>query len=278
MFTHPPKKKFIMKTLYTIIASLLVTSATYASFEIDFLVDSASSGASRLNYGNSITWDFSIDGSGNVSLDTTASSGGTTPNAGTGAVGTVADLSLAGTTFTLTTTTTRQANGSTTISTGSPINGEGAQLGTTNGMLGLGGGNSSQIDGRNGGGNPLAQESMIFTLSTTNQDLVLNLNGFSVGAESNSETNYSSDGGSTYTLETNSSGQNSYTNIVNSSIANGGAFSWTNALVLEGSTKNSGYGLDSITLTATAIPETSFYGLLAGLSAFSCILLRQRRS
>jgi hypothetical protein len=278
MFTHPPKKKFIMKTLYTIIASLLVTSATYASFEIDFLVDSASTGASRLNYGNSITWDFSIDGSGNVSLDTTASSGGTTPNAGTGAVGTVADLSLAGTTFTLTTTTTRQANGSTTISTGSPINGEGAQLGTTNGMLGLGGGNSSQIDGRNGGGNPLAQESMIFTLSTTNQDLVLNLNGFSVGAESNSETNYSSDGGSTYTLETNSSGQNSYTNIVNSSIANGGAFSWTNALVLEGSTKNSGYGLDSITLTATAIPETSFYGLLAGLSAFSCILLRQRRS
>jgi hypothetical protein len=278
MFTHPPQKKFIMKTLYTIIASLLVTSATYASFEIDFLVDSASSGASRLNYGNSITWDFSIDGSGNVSLDTTASSGGTTPNAGTGAVGTVADLSLAGTTFTLTTTTTRQANGSTTISTGSPINGEGAQLGTTNGMLGLGGGNSSQIDGRNGGGNPLAQESMIFTLSTTNQDLVLNLNGFSVGAESNSETNYSSDGGSTYTLETNSSGQNSYTNIVNSSIANGGAFSWTNALVLEGSTKNSGYGLDSITLTATAIPETSFYGLLAGLSAFSCILLRQRRS
>jgi hypothetical protein len=278
MFTHPPKKKFIMKTLYTIIASLLVTSATYASFEIDFLVDSASSGASRLNYGNSITWDFSIDGSGNVSLDTTASSGGTTPNAGTGAVGTVADLSLAGTTFTLTTTTTRQANGSTTISTGSPINGEGAQLGTTNGMLGLGGGNSSQIDGRNGGGNPLAQESMIFTLSTTNQDLVLNLNGFSVGAESNSETNYSSDGGSTYTLETNSSGQNSYTNIVNSSIANGGAFSWTNALVLEGSTKNSGYGLDSITLTATAIPETSLYGLLAGLSAFSCILLRQRRS
>jgi hypothetical protein len=267
-----------MKTLYTIIASLLVTSATYASFEIDFLVDSASTGASRLNYGNSITWDFSIDGSGNVSLDTTASSGGTTPNAGTGAVGTVADLSLAGTTFTLTTTTTRQANGSTTISTGSPINGEGAQLGTTNGMLGLGGGNSSQIDGRNGGGNPLAHESMIFTLSTTNQDLVLNLNGFSVGAESNSETNYSSDGGSTYTLETNSSGQNSYTNIVNSSIANGGAFSWTNALVLEGSTKNSGYGLDSITLTATAIPETSFYGLLAGLSAFSCILLRQRRS
>ena len=151
---------------------IAITSVSMADLTLDF----ANSNPDRdfSGSGDSITLDFSIDGSGAVSMVATAVGSGTDPeylaavNSWTGPVGTVEDAALFGETFQMTilVTLVDRTNG-VTIGT-ERISVDGNYL---DGIMGCGGGNGSRVDWTTG-----AQEWLHF--EQTGGSAVINLLDF----------------------------------------------------------------------------------------------------
>ena len=120
-----------------VMGAVLVSSA---GVNLEFPVASTNTGAARLNAGNSLVFDFTVDGSGNVALDATTSSGNQLAvdavNSWDGNVGSVSDASLFNSTFQLTASGYRAGSG-----TGISLDGY------QGGQLGIFGQNASRIDG-----------------------------------------------------------------------------------------------------------------------------------
>ncbi|VGO12801.1 Arylsulfatase [Pontiella desulfatans] len=115
--------------------------ASVASITLDFNVASTNVGADRLYLGSApLTFTFTVDGSGHVSLDAATTSGDQinidTVNGWDGAVGTVADSNLFGTSFTL------EANAA-----NSDGNANVTLEGADTGVMAVQGQNSGRIDG-----------------------------------------------------------------------------------------------------------------------------------
>jgi hypothetical protein len=128
---------------WTAAAVLICTSAAMASITLDFNVASSNTGPNRLiiNGASPLTFAFSVDGSGNVTLDASTTSPDQididTVNGWDGAVGTVSVPSLFNSSFTLQALATDTAGGAMNISLD----------GADTGVIAIQGQNASRIDG-----------------------------------------------------------------------------------------------------------------------------------
>jgi hypothetical protein len=151
-------------------------SAAMASISLDFNVDSGYTGPSRLRISSDIiSYNFTVDGSGNVTLDaeavSTDANATNTVNSWDGAVGTVTDAALYNTSFTLTAQGYRRVNdGSSYASTDISMDGE------DGGGIGVFGQNGSLIDGATLATTNLEQ--IVWTLSG---NVVLDFSSFDYG-------------------------------------------------------------------------------------------------
>lgn len=147
-----------------------------AAVSLDFNVDAGYNGATRLRISSDIiTYNFSIDGAGNVALDagavSTDANAISTVNSWDATVGTVSDTDLYGKTFTLTAQGYRRINdGTSYASTDISLDGE------DGGGLGIFGQNGSLIDGATLTSTNLEQ--IVWTLSG---DVSLNFSSFDYG-------------------------------------------------------------------------------------------------
>lgn len=123
-------------------AMLLCVSFASAEITLEFPVEPLNTGATRLNAGSSLVFDFAVDGSGNVTVDATTASGDplaiATVNGWDGVVGSVANESLFNSSFQLTASGYR-------LGSSNNISLDGYQ----GGQLGIYGRNASRIDGAN---------------------------------------------------------------------------------------------------------------------------------
>lgn len=249
-----------LSTLFALLLSLIVFPAK-ASILVDFTVPSGFTGADRLNLNSEIVLDFSIDGTGNVTLDA-SNTGGTTAtttatdsqsavNSWDGIVGTVTEGSLFNTNFTLMMNGLRRDNAMTSF-LNTNISGDGAIDGTTNGVLGIFGQNASRIDGSTLTNVNL--ERIVFTLSTTASNLVLDFDSFSHFGGGGSDAQVIQ--GTTTVDFFNIGDGTSDLSASSFEIQNGESIIFTMP-----ETGNAGFGLDAITFTA--IPEPSTVILLS---------------
>lgn len=166
------------------VCMLLWASVAVAEVTLDFNVASTNAGASRLYNGSGgMTFDFTVDGSGNVTLDASTASGDPididTVNGWDGAVGTVTNSVLFSRAFRLTAAAIRDgASGTITMDGAGP------------GVLGVQGQNSGRIDGATLPSPAL--EELRWTLSAS--DLELSLTTVELGVIVNASDMFVADG------------------------------------------------------------------------------------
>ncbi|MEM6279060.1 MAG: PEP-CTERM sorting domain-containing protein [Verrucomicrobiota bacterium] len=258
-------------TFFSFFAFLFAVPAQ-GSIMVDFLIPSGFTGGDRLNLTSEIVLDFSIDGTGMVTLD--ASNAGAAGSSSTvadsqaavnswdGVVGTVIESSLFNTDFTLTMNGFRRDDAMTTFN---PVNisGDGAIDGTTNGVLGIFGQNASRIDGSNLTNVNL--ERIAFTLSTTTSNLVLDFESFSHFGGGGSDAQVIQN---TTTVDFFNIGDGTADLSASSfELQNGESIIFTMP-----ESGNAGFGLDAITFSAVPEPSTIILLSLGALLVGGCRL------
>lgn len=248
--------------------ALGVGSSASGAVTLSFPVDSAFVGPTRLNLGNSLTFDFTVDGSGNVTVNATTPSANldsiATVNGWDGAAGTVADPALFGTSFTFTAAGERRNNAG-TVFDAIGISGDGLQGG---GTLDVFGHNASVIDGTTLPSGNI--ERIVFTL--TSGTVAAGLDAFTFTGNANSDPTVTSDTTSvnyfnegTGSVDTSSDGLSFTT----------GGFLRFEVLEEEGAGDPAeGYRLNALTFDVISIPEPST-ALLSGLALFGLMVRRR---
>lgn len=220
-----------MKRYLIFNALLAVASLAAAEIALDFNVASTNAGASRLynGSGGTMTFDFAVDGSGNVTLDASTTSGDQididTVDGWDGVVGTVSDSALFGSSFQLMATAVR-----------SGIGGSITMDGTGPGVLAVQGQHSGRIDGASLA--TPAPESLVWTLSGTG--MALSLSTVDVGIAVDASDMYVADGSQSNAFNNLTLGDAGSTNLSSFaySIGNGGVLTFGQPV---GS--DNGYGL-----------------------------------
>lgn len=249
--------------------ALGVGSSASGAISLAFPVDSAFVGPTRLNLGNSLTFDFTVDGTGNVTVNATTTSANAdsiaTVNGWDGPAGTVSDAALFGTSFTLTAAGERRNNAG-TVFDAVGISGDGLQSGGTIGIFGQ---NASVIDGA--------------TLPNGNiERIVFSLSSGAVAATLD-EFTFTGNGNSDPTVTSDSTSVNYFNNGVGAvntsadglSFASGG-FLRFEVLDEEGAGDPAeGYRLNALTFDITSVPEPSS-ALLSGLALVGLMMRRRR--
>ncbi len=248
--------------------ALGVGSSAFGAVSLTFPVDSAFFGPTRLNLGNSLTFDFTVDDVGNVTVNATTPSANAsaiaTVNGWDGPAGTVSDAALFGTSFTVTAAGERRNNAKTTFDAVG-ISGDGLQGG---GTLGIFGHNASVIDGTTIANANI--ERIVFTVTSGTVAVALDAFTFTGNAASDP------------TVTTDSTSMNYFnhgvgavdTSAAGLSFANGGFLRFE---VLEEEAVGDpaeGYRLNALTFDITSpVPEPSS----ALLSGFALLGLMARR-
>ncbi|MDB4279100.1 PEP-CTERM sorting domain-containing protein [Akkermansiaceae bacterium] len=261
-----------MKPSYTknmiALLALGVGSSAFGAVSLTFPVDSAFAGPTRLNLGNSLTFDFTVDGSGNVTVNATTPSANAdsiaTVNGWDGAAGIISDAALFGTSFTITASGERLNDAGTTFDAVG-ISGDGLQGG---GTLGVFGQNASVIDGATLPNGNI--ERIVFTV--TSGTVAAGLDAFTFTGNANSDP----------TVTTDSTSMNYFNNgagAVDTS-ASGLSFATGGFLRFEVLDEEAigdpaeGYRLNALTFDITSpVPEPS----TALLSGFALLGLMARR-
>jgi arylsulfatase A-like enzyme len=175
-----------MKKIFGLVYLFLLAGVPFApgAVSLDFNVASTNAGAARLyNGGGGMTFDFTVDGSGNVTLDVSTASAEDididTVNGWDGSVGSVTNVALFNTSFKLAARAVRDgATGTITMD------------GTGPGVLGVQGQNSGRVDGATL--TTPALESIAWMLSAT--DLEMSLATVDLGVMVNSSDMFVADG------------------------------------------------------------------------------------
>jgi hypothetical protein len=249
--------------------ALGVGSSASGAVSLTFPVDAAFFGPARLNLGNSLTFDFTVDGAGNVTVNATTPSANadsiTTVNGWDGAAGTVSDLGLFGTSFTLTASGERRNDAGTAYDPVA-ISSDGLQSG---GTLGIFGENASMIDGSKITNANL--ERIVFTV--TSGTVAVALDAFTLTGTANSDP----------TVTTDSTSVNYFNNGVGIVDTSADGLAFTNGGFLHFGTveeeavgdKSDGYRLNALTFGITSVPEPSS-ALLSGMALFGLMVRRRR--
>lgn len=249
--------------------ALGVGSSAFGAVSLTFPVDSAFVGPTRLNLGNSITFDFTVDGAGNVTVNATTPSANAnsiaTVDSWDGAAGSVSDAALFGTSFTMTATGERRNNVKTTFDAVG-ISGDGLQRG---GTLAIFGQNASVIDGAT---LPNANiERIVFTVTSGTVAVALDSFTFTGNAASDP------------TVTTDSTSLNYFNHGVGAVDTSAAGLSFVNSgslrfEVLEEEAVGDpaeGYRLNALTFDITSsVPEPSS-ALLSGLALFGLMVRRR---
>ena len=230
--------------------------------------------------GTTITFDFSVNGSGAVTLDASTTSAVANIINGVdswdGAVGTVTDPSMFGTTFQIlmTSSSLLTANRSFTM--------DGRY---STGMIGVSGNNSSRIDGQTA--TPTADDMEALTFTLTSGSPLITLKSFnwdfaSIAASLADAKLLDGDTSITYLdMTATFTGSPSTYGTMDTSAAGLTLGSGANALVFTSPATTEGgshgYGLSGMTLEIAVVPEPTTTGLL-GLGAISVLLIRRFKS
>lgn len=260
------------KTAWIIGLTMLVSSAVMADVTLNFKHTTAAQHTA--GSGTTVTYDFTVDGSGNVTLDASTTSAQAniiaSVNLWDGAVGTVTDASLFGTTFQILMT----SYSLTTANRSFTMDGR-----WNTGMIGVSGNNAGRIDGID-----TDKEFLKFTL--TSGSPLITLKSFSwddvslTGPQADARL-VDGDTTVTYMNMTGALGSLSYFGTTDTSAAGLTLGSGANALVftspLTTESFSHGYGLSGMTLQIAAVPEPTTTGLF-GLGTISMLLMRRFRS
>ncbi len=230
--------------------------------------------------GTTITYDFTVDGLGNVTLDASTTSLVAniinSVNSWDGGVGTVTDNSLFGTTFQV------LMSSSSVVTPNRSFTMDGRY---STGMIGVSGNNSSRIDGQTSTPTANDMESLTFTL--TSGSPLITLKSFNWDLASSVATLSDArllDGDTSVTymdMTATFTGAPSTYGTMDTSAAGLTLGSGANALVFtspastEGGTH--GFGLSGMTLQIAVVPEPTTTGLL-GLGGFTMLLMRRFKS
>jgi hypothetical protein len=262
------------KTTWMIGLAMLISPAVMADINLNFKHTTAV--RETAGSGTTITYDFTIDGVGNVALDASTTSLLpniiTSVNSWDGPVGTVTDAPLFGTSFQIlmSSSSLLTANRSFTM--------DGRY---STGMIGVSGANASRIDGQTSTPTADDMESLTFTL--TSGSPLITLKSFSwdfasIAASLADAKLLDGDTSVTYLdMTATFTGSPSTYGTVDTSAAGLTLGSGANALVFTSPTTaesgTHGYGLSGMTLQI-AVPEPATTGLL-GLGAISFLLVRR---
>ena len=252
--------------------TMLISPAVMADVSLNFRHTTAAQHTA--GSGMTITYDFAIDGVGAVTLDASTTSAQaniiTSVNLWDGAVGTVTDASLFGTTFQI----LMSSYSLTTANRSFTMDGR-----WNTGMIGVSGNNAGRIDGIDTDKEflkfTLTSGSPLITLKSFSWDDV-SLTGPQADArlvDGDTTVTYINMPGTVGTLSYNGSTDTSAAGLTLGSGAN--ALVFTSPLTTE--TFTHGYGLSGMTLQVTMIPEPTTTGLL-GLGAIATLLVRRFRN
>ena len=260
-------KKTYCKNLIGLLA-LGVGSQVFGAVSLTFPVASELAGPTRLNLGNSLDFEFTVDGSGNVTVNATTVSANAdsiaTVNGWDGLAGTVSDAALFGTTFTLTLAGERRDNSGAFLATA--ISGDGLQGG---GTLAIFGQNASVIDGSTLPNTNIERLGM--TVSTG--AVVASLNSFTFTGNANSDPTVTT-GGASVNYFNHGTGTVK-TRFDDLSITNGGTMSFEILGEEAVGDPTEGYRLAGLSFDITSpVPEPSTV-LLSGFSLLG-LLVRRR--
>lgn len=244
---------------WTIVVLMFGACSAMASITLDFNVAATNTGPSRLILGGAVplTFDFTVDGAGNVSLDASIPSGDpidiATVDGWDGPVGTVAEASLWGTSFTL------QAKAS---HAGGVMNI--ALDGADTGVIGIQGQNASRIDGATLPTPKLELLTWTLTSGSVDIDFTEWVYGFSPANIGDMMVSDSDSSQSWYNMP-GTTGVNAMSGI---SLASGGA-----VVFMQPADGTHGAGLAE--LTFEVVPEPATLGLFALFGA-GMLLMRRR--
>ena len=268
-----------MKNMKWIIGlTMLISPAVMADISLNF--EYPVNARDTAGSGTTITYDFTVNGLGNVTLDASTTSLAaniiTSVNLWDGGVGTVTDPLLFGTTFQIlmTSSSVLTANRSFTL--------EGRY---STGMIGVSGNNSSRIDGQTS--TPTANDMERLTFTLTSGSPLITLRSFNWDFASVSPLLADAkllDGDTSVTYldmaatftgipSTYGTKDTSADGLTLGSGAN--ALVFTSPTTAEGGTH--GYGLSGMTLQIAVVPEPTTTGLL-GLGAIATLLVRRFRN
>jgi hypothetical protein len=268
-----------MSKLTKFVAVLMVagTSVSLADITLNFkhtalVRDTAGSGTT-------ITYDFTINGLGNVTLDASTTSLAaniiTSVNSWDGSVGTVTDPLLFGTTFQILMSSYSDLTANRSFTMDGRYN---------TGMIGLSGNNSSRIDGQTSTPTANDMEYLKFTLTSGSPLITLksfNWDGASVTPLIYDAKLLDGDTSVTYLNMSGTLGSLSYFGSTDTSAAGLTLGSGANALVFTSPTTvdsgTHGYGLSGMILQISVVPEPTTTGLL-GLGALGILLMRRFKS
>jgi hypothetical protein len=266
-----------MSNLTKLIAGLIVAGTSVSMADVTLNLRHTTSVRETAGSGTTITYDFTVDGLGNVTLDASTTSALaniiTSVDSWDGAVGTVTDPLLFGTTFQI------LMSSSSVVTANRSFTMDGRY---DTGMIGVSGNNSSRIDGQTAS-TPDDMESLSFTLTSGSPLITLksfDWNFASLTPDLADAKLLDGDTSVAYLNMAGTVGTASVYGTTDTSAAGltlGGA---ANALVFTSppSTENGthGYGLSGMTLSI-AVPEPATTGLL-GLGALGILLARRHRS
>tara|TARA_B100000497_G_C7597480_1_gene359166 strand:- start:46 stop:810 length:765 start_codon:yes stop_codon:yes gene_type:complete len=249
--------------------ALGVGSSASGAISLAFPVDSAFVGPTRLNLGNSLTFDFTVDGTGNVTVNATTTSANAdsiaTVNGWDGSAGTVSDAALFGTSFTLTAAGERRNNAG-TVFDAVGISGDGLQSGGTIGIFGQ---NASVIDGATLPNGNI--ERIVFSLSSGT--VAATLDEFTFTGNGNSDPTVTSDSTSVNYFNNGVGAVN--TSADGLSFASGGFLRFEVPDEEGAGDPAEGYRLNALTFDITSVPEPSS-ALLSGLALVGLMIRRRR--
>jgi hypothetical protein len=263
-----------MSNLTKYVAVLMIAGTSVAMADVSLNFKHTSLVRDTAGSGTTITFDFSVNGSGGVTLDASTTSVLAniinSVNSWDGGVGTVTDTSLFGTTFQI------LMSSSSVVTPNRSFTMDGRY---STGMIGVSGNNSSRIDGQTSSPTPDDMESLTFTLTSGSPLITLksfNWDFASTAASLADAKLLDGDTSVTYLDMTAAfTGSPSTYGTKDTSAAGLTLGSGANALVftspatIDGGTH--GYGLSGMTLQIAAVPEPTTTGLL-GLGVIGILL------